>query len=89
MNSCISCACSGEAVSPVVDFSLANNQVTNVRNVGAGGPPIDIYSGPGSGQGRFVSDPVPTNRKMYVYFRYNANDARAFLDTLVFLRPRQ
>jgi hypothetical protein len=78
----------GEAVSPVVEFNLSNNLVTNVYNVGAGGPPIDIYAGPGSGQGRFVDDATPTNRKMYVYFRYNANDARGFMDTLTYIGPR-
>ncbi len=78
----------GPAVSPVVVFNQANDLVTNVYNVGAGGPPIDIYTGAGSGQGRFVDNAVPTNKKMYVYFRYNANDLRGFLDTLTFISPR-
>ena len=78
----------GDAISPVVDFNLTSNLVTNVYNVGAGGPPIDIYAGPGSGPGRFVDDPIPTNRKMYVYFRYSANNLRGFLDTLTFIKPR-
>ena len=73
----------GGVVSPVVVFDIATNLVTNVFNQGAGGPPISIYTGPGSGQGRQAAD-----KTMYIYFRYNASDARGFLDTLTYVRPR-
>lgn len=72
----------GSAISPVVVFDLATNLVTNVYNQG-GATPISIYTGPGSGQGRQAAD-----KTMYIYFRYNANDARGFLDTLTYVRPR-
>jgi hypothetical protein len=72
----------GSAISPVVVFDLATNFVTNVYNQG-GATPISIYTGPGSGQGRQAAD-----KTMYIYFRYLANDARGFLDTLTYVRPR-
>jgi hypothetical protein len=73
----------GAGVAPNVTFDPGTNFVTNVEN-SAGAPPISIYAGAGSGQGRF--DPV--TKDMFVYFRYNANDARGFLDTLTYIGPR-
>jgi hypothetical protein len=72
----------GSAISPVVVFDIATNLVTNVFNQG-GATPISIYTGPGSGQGRQAAD-----KTMYIYWRYNANDLRAFVDTLTYVRPR-
>ena len=72
----------GSAIAPVVVFDLATNFVTNVFNQG-GATPISIYTGAGSGQGRQAAD-----KTMYIYWRYNANDARAFVDTLTYVGPR-
>ena len=72
----------GSSIAPVVVFDAASNAVTNVYNQG-GSTPISIYTGAGSGQGRQAAD-----KTMYIYFRYNANDARGFLDTLTYVGPR-
>jgi len=72
----------GSAIAPVVVFNATTNLVTSVYNQG-GATPIDIYTGAGSGQGRQAAD-----KTMYIYFRYNANDARGFLDTLTYVGPR-
>jgi hypothetical protein len=72
----------GSAIAPVVVFNAATNVVTSVYNQG-GTTPIDIYTGAGSGQGRQDAD-----KTMYIYWRYNANDARGFLDTLTYVGPR-
>ncbi len=73
----------GAAIAPNVIFNPATNLVTSVFN--SGGPtPIDIYTGAGSGVGRFE----PGAKKMYVYWRYNANDLRGFMDTLTYIGPR-
>lgn len=74
----------GATVAPAVLFNPATNFVTSVYGTNAGGPPIDIYTGAGSGQGRFE----PGTKKMYVYWRYNANDLRAFMDTLTYIGSR-
>ena len=73
----------GSAIAPEVTFDPATNYVTNVRNTG-GATPIDIYAGAGSGQGRFE----PATKTMYVYWRYNANDLRGFMDTLTYIGSR-
>jgi hypothetical protein len=73
----------GGAVSPVVVFDPATNLVTNIYNQ-AGSPPISIYTAAGSGQGRQDQ----STKTMYLYWRYNANDARGFLDTLTYLHGR-
>jgi hypothetical protein len=72
----------GASIAPVVVFDAASNNVTNVFNQG-GATPISIYTGAGSGQGRQAAD-----KTMYIYFRYNANDARGFIDTLQYVGPR-
>ncbi len=72
----------GSAIAPVVVFDAATNVVSNVYNQG-GSTPISIYTGAGSGQGRQAAD-----KTMYIYWRYNANDARGFLDTLKYVGPR-
>lgn len=77
----------GAGVVPNVVFNPATDLVTDVYGIGAGGPPISIYS-VGGVQGRFVTGAVPTDTKMYVYWRYNANDLRGFLDTLTYIGPR-
>ncbi|MCW3074436.1 MAG: hypothetical protein JWP69_1505 [Flaviaesturariibacter sp.] len=76
----------GAAIAPVVEFNQTTNLVTNVFNADPV-TPISIYTGLGSGQGRFV-ETSPTVKTMYVYWRYNANDARAFMDTLTYISPR-
>ena len=73
----------GATMAPNVVFNPANNLVVNVFNSG-GATPIDIYTGAGSGVGRFE----PGAKKMYVYWRYNANDLRGFMDTLTYIGPR-
>ena len=74
----------GAAVSPVASFDPVTNLVTDVYNVGAGGPPITMFTGAGSGVGRWD----PSTRNMYVYFNYNNNPLRAFFDTLTYIGPR-
>jgi hypothetical protein len=74
----------GSSVSPDVYFDVNTNLVTDVKNADPTGPPISIYAGPGSGQGRYD----PATKTMYVYFRYNANDLRGFVDTLTYKGPR-
>ncbi|MES2779943.1 MAG: DUF1735 domain-containing protein [Bacteroidota bacterium] len=74
----------GATVAPTVRFDPVSNLVTNVFNASAAGPPISVYSGPLSGQGRYDE----ATKKMYVYFRYNANNERAFMDTLTYVGPR-
>ena len=73
----------GAAIGPRVVFDPVTDKVTNVYNAG-GATVIDIYTGPGSGQGRFESG----TKKMYVYWRYNQNNDRAFMDTLTYIEPR-
>ncbi len=78
----------GNTVAPVIVFNTTNDQVTDVynKNLAAGGPPISVYTGAGSGQGRFTT--VNGVKTIYVYWRYNANDLRAFMDTLTYIGPR-
>ena len=73
----------GAAIAPHVVFNPATNLVANVFN-NAGGTPIDIYTGAGSGVGRYEPGP----KKMYVYWRYNFNDLRGFMDTLTYIGSR-
>jgi hypothetical protein len=73
----------GPAIAPHVVFDPSTNLVTNVFN-NAGGTPIDIYTGAGSGQGRFN----PATKDMFVYWRYNFNNDRGFMDTLTYIGPR-
>jgi hypothetical protein len=73
----------GPAIAPHVVFDPSTNLVTNVFN-NAGGTPIDVYTGAGSGQGRFI----PSTKAMFVYWRYNMNNDRAFMDTLTYIGPR-
>lgn len=73
----------GPAIAPHVVFNPATNLVSEVYN-NAGGTIISIYTGPGSGVGRFE----PGSKTMYVYWRYNNNNARGFMDTLYYLGPR-
>jgi len=73
----------GGGIAPLVVFNPVTNLVSQVYN-NAGGTVIDIYTGPGSGVGRFE----PGSKTMYVYWRYNMNNARAFMDTLYYLGPR-
>jgi hypothetical protein len=74
----------GTAVQPVVSFDLATDLVTNVYNVGAGGPPITMFTGAGSGVSRYDA----STKTIYVSWNYNNNPLRAFFDTLTFLRAR-
>jgi hypothetical protein len=74
----------GNTVAPVLVFNGATNAIVNAFNADATSVPISIYTGPGSGPGRY--DPV--TKTIYAYFRYNANDARAWLDTLTYVGPR-
>jgi hypothetical protein len=73
----------GGAISPVVVFDAATNVVTNIYNQG-GATPIGIYTGVGSGQSRQDA----STKTMYLYWRYNNNDLRGFLDTLTYLHGR-
>jgi len=77
----------GADVSPSIVFNTSTNLVTNVYNLSSA-VPITMFTGAGSGVSRFEDDPVPTNRKIYVYFNYNGNPQRAFFDTLTYIGPR-
>jgi len=74
----------GIGISPVVEFDLATNLVSNVFNNPPQTTVISIYTGVGSGTGRFE----PGTKKMYVYWRYSNNDLRGFMDTLTYISPR-
>ena len=76
----------GPTVAPVIVFDPATDLVTDVFNSSTAGPAIDIYTGAGSGQGRYEDN--GSDIKIYVYWRYSANDLRAFLDTLTYIGPR-
>jgi hypothetical protein len=83
----------GNTVAPVIVFNTTTDAVTNVFNqmLSAGGPPIDMYTGPGSGPAEFVTSgprAIGGAKTIYVYWRYNANDLRGFLDTLIYIGPR-
>lgn len=77
----------GADISPAVDFNTTTDLATNIYNLSSA-VPIGFYTGTDGGVSRFVDDPTPTNRKMYLYFQYSGNPARGFLDTLTYLRPR-
>lgn len=72
----------GAAIAPVVIFNASTNAVVDVYNQGSA-TPISVYTGVGSGPGR-----QDANKTMYIYWRYNANDLRGFLDTLTYLHSR-
>ena len=73
----------GSGISPVAVFDAATDKVTSFFNQG-GATPIGIYTGPGSGESR----QDPATKTMYLYWRYNNNDLRAFVDTLIYVGPR-
>jgi hypothetical protein len=74
----------GASVAPVVVFDPATNLITNIYNSDPAGPPITMFTGPGSGVSRYV----PGTKTIYAYWNYNGNPLRAFFDTLTYLRPR-
>ena len=76
----------GATVAPNIIFDPSTDLITSIYNtaIAAGGPPIDIMTGAGAGVGRYDA----ATKTIYAYFRYNANDARGFLDTLVYTGPR-
>lgn len=74
----------GPAIAPHIVFNAANDLVADVFNNAGLATPISIYTGAGSGQGRYDA----ATKTIYVYWRYNANDLRAFMDTLVYTGPR-
>jgi Domain of unknown function (DUF1735) len=74
----------GSTVAPEIIFDPITNLVTNVRNTDAAGPPITMFTGPGSYSSRFD----PSNKSIYVCWNYNGNPLRAFFDTLTYVGPR-
>ena len=74
----------GPAVQPVIVFDGATDLVTDVYNVGAGGPPITMFTGAGSGVSRYDA----STKTIYVSWNYNNNPLRAFFDTLTYVGPR-
>lgn len=74
----------GATVAPVVVFDLNTNLVTSVFGSDPAGPPITLFTGPGSRQSKW--DPV--TRAMVVDWNYNNNPARAFFDDMTYLGPR-
>lgn len=76
----------GATVAPSIIFDPSTDLATSIYNtqIAAGGPPIDIMTGAGAGVSRYDA----ATKTIYAYFRYNANDARGFLDTLVYTGPR-
>ncbi|RYY49687.1 MAG: DUF1735 domain-containing protein [Chitinophagaceae bacterium] len=76
----------GAAIAPRVVFDPATDLVTNVYNTG-GATPMDLIA-PGAVPGAGVSRYDEATKTLYLYFRYNNNNDRGFLDTLVFDKPR-
>jgi hypothetical protein len=73
----------GGGIAPVFVFDPVTDKVTNVYNTGSS-TPFSFYTGPGSGESR--QDKI--TKTIYLYWRYNANDARAFIDTLTYVGKR-
>jgi hypothetical protein len=77
----------GTGVGPQITMDLGTNKITAATNVGAPTPPIDLSTS-------FNSDPrviMSSNgkpSKVYVAFRYNANNLRSFIDTLTYVGAR-
>lgn len=76
----------GAAIAPRLVFDPSTDLVTNVYNTGSA-TPMDLIA-PGAVPGAGVSRYDAATKTLYVYFRYNANNERGFLDTLVFDKPR-
>jgi hypothetical protein len=74
----------GASIAPVFTFDPITNLATDVYNAGSTTTPFSFYTGPGSGTSRFD----PATKNMYLYWRYNANDLRAFIDTLTYVGKR-
>jgi hypothetical protein len=73
----------GNAIGPAFVFDPITNKVTSVYNQG-GATPFSFYTGAGSGESR----QDPATKTMYLYWRYNARDDRAFIDTLTYVGKR-
>lgn len=88
----------GNAISPSIIFNPATDLATNIYNFVPGTPISMQTTNPVGGDNnvavgetlvsRFVPGATPTQNKIYAYWRYNANDQRAFFDTLTYVGPR-
>ncbi len=77
----------GATVAPRIVFDASTNLVSNVYGSDAAGPPIDLIA-PGTYPTVGISRYDESSKRVYVYFRYNANNERGFLDTLTYVGPR-
>lgn len=73
----------GADISPVIEFDLTSNLVTNVYNSSTAAT-ITMFTGAGSRLSKFD----PADRSITVDWNYSGNPLRAFFDDLEFLRER-
>jgi hypothetical protein len=76
----------GAAISPALTFD-SSNRIQNAYNIG-GATVISLYT---TAQGADAMSNLydPATKTIYVSFMYSNNSARAFFDTLTFLRARK
>jgi hypothetical protein len=77
----------GGAVSPNLTFDLTTNNVTSANNLSSA-VAIDLSVANNPNPKATINSTTGKVDKIYVAFRYSANDARAFIDTLTYLGPR-
>lgn len=73
----------GADISPVIEFDLTSNLVTNVYN-STSAVSVTMFTGAGSRTSKFN----PADRSITVDWNYSGNPLRAFFDDLTFLRER-
>lgn len=76
----------GSAISPVLTFDLATNNVIDAYNIG-GATPISLYTAT-DGADALSNLYNPATKTIYVSWKYNNNPARGFFDTLVYKKSR-
>jgi hypothetical protein len=72
----------GADISPIIEFDLTTNLVTNVYNDAA--TPITMFTGAGSRLSKYD----PATHAITVDWNYNNNPLRAFFDDLTYIGPR-
>jgi hypothetical protein len=77
----------GASVGPSFTADPLTNSIVSATNVGAAAPPIDLDPSVATHR---VTWNTTTNKpdKVYITWRYNANQARRFFDTLTYVGPR-
>jgi len=74
----------GATVAPQINFDPATDLVASVVGTDPAGPPITLFTGPGSRLSKFD----PATRHITVDWNYNGNPLRAFFDDMEYLGPR-